>query len=406
MTPFWRAPFWLAAVIVWLGASCSRGEGSKHTRDDGPVPRAVTAEEETPAPRKGMVWIPGGVLIAGTPLDRVPRVADAEMPGEQVILHGFYIDEYPYPNEPGAIPKTGVDRDEATALCSVQGKRLCAELEWERACKGTGSTTYEYGDTYRATECATGAAGRPTPAGLHVGCKSGFGAHDMHGGAWEWTASQWGRRSAVPSESTLAVVRGGNGEPGELVGRCANAMPRSAKERAPNVGFRCCAGAPNEAEVNLRVDRGKLLERVSTKLAQGLLERASGDVAHAMPTGRPVDIDLAWLWHPIGNEELLIAGGCNGKEGHADCGVLVARMRYGSFQPIAFASSGRWLPTLRKDPDGHDVWVNGGDGRSTFGRRLAYLWGRVVVGEPERRRTPSADGGTEENEGEGQDTGR
>ena len=48
-----------------------------------------------------MVWIPSGPLVAGTPEGSLPRVADEEMPGEQVILKGYYIDVFPYPNEEG-----------------------------------------------------------------------------------------------------------------------------------------------------------------------------------------------------------------------------------------------------------------------------------------------------------------
>ena len=89
-----------------------------------------------PPPRKGMVFIPGGALVAGTPPEKLPRIADEEMPGEQVILKGFYIDVFPYPNEEGAIPLTNLSEPEAEGLCAELGKRLCTELEWERACKG------------------------------------------------------------------------------------------------------------------------------------------------------------------------------------------------------------------------------------------------------------------------------
>jgi len=52
-------------------------------------------------------------LHAGTPADRVPRVADEEPAGAPVSMSGFYIDMLPYPNEPGAIPTSNVTRDEA-----------------------------------------------------------------------------------------------------------------------------------------------------------------------------------------------------------------------------------------------------------------------------------------------------
>ena len=126
-----------------------------------------------------MIWIEPGPLVAGTPPGQLPRLADQEMPGEQVILKGFYIDIYPYPNEEGAIPLTNVSRDGAIKLCAEQDKRLCGELEWERACKGPSNTTFEYGAQYHADRCGTGneptlkpseADDRHSIAGKRSGC--------------------------------------------------------------------------------------------------------------------------------------------------------------------------------------------------------------------------------------------
>jgi sulfatase modifying factor 1 len=69
-----------------------------------------------------MVWIPPGTLLAGTPPRAVPRVADEEMAGEQVVLRGFYIDVYPYPNEAGGLPTAALTRDEASEVCDEAGQ--------------------------------------------------------------------------------------------------------------------------------------------------------------------------------------------------------------------------------------------------------------------------------------------
>jgi formylglycine-generating enzyme required for sulfatase activity len=98
------------------------------------VIRPASAAGDSGGPRPGMAWIPPGTLRVGTPADRVPRVADEEPAGTFAEMSGFYIDQLPYPNEPGAIPTTNVTRDEAEQLCAGKGKRLCTELEWERAC--------------------------------------------------------------------------------------------------------------------------------------------------------------------------------------------------------------------------------------------------------------------------------
>jgi len=337
-----------------------------------------------PLPRRGMIWIPPGALVAGTAPDSLPRIADEEIPGEQVVMKGFYIDNYPYPNEEGAIPLTSVSQAEAAGSCAEQGKRLCTELEWERACKGPKNSIYEYGDRYRPERCGTGAPRSMRPSGLRVGCSSEFGVADMHGGVWEWTSSAWGRGV----ERALATVRGGNAAAGELVGRCANAMGRPATSKSGTVGFRCCAGPKNEAEVLLHVDRTTKLEhkpQIDRGLAKLLLANLPPDAQREL--GKPEDfkIDRSWDWWPIGNEKLMIAGGCAGLGSHPACGILVVRVTLGRPKILAWAASGHWIPTLQTDLDDRDVWLFGGDELGSFRRLVAYVWGRVSVGQKERR---------------------
>ena len=393
-------------MLAILIASCTRGkEGA--LLDAGPEGASVSAGSDAtsfvwpllPAseggeivpPRKGMIWIPPGTLFAGPPPDRTPRIADEEPAGVPIELYGFYIDEFAYPNEVGAIPKTGINRDEAAGLCTGQDKRLCTELEWERACKGPSNTTYEYGESYRAAECLMGQAGRLSPSGLRVACKSGFGVHDMHGGPWEWTASTW-HRGAGPHP---AVVRGGNSDAGELAGRCANAMPIAPSTRRPDLGVRCCAGEPNRAEIKLAVQRGKTLEarRADAPFLASLVHAMKAGAPPELPAGEPFRIDRTWSWHPVGNEELVIASGCVKQKPHSFCGAGVFRMRAAGGDAsaeipslVGFASSGWWIAVVKTDHGGRDLLVFGGDGNSTYKRRVAYVWGRIAIGEPERTR--------------------
>jgi hypothetical protein len=192
------------------------------------------------------------------------------MPGEQVVLDGFFIDAFAYPNEEGAIPRTGASHAEARSLCADQGKRLCTELEWERACKGPRNLTYEYGDRHRPDLCLTGRMPRMLPSGHRVGCRSEFGVRDMHGGVWEWTASLWGRGD----DREIYTLRGGNAADGELVGRCANAMARPPSATSAQVGFRCCKGPQNAARVSFAIETGPALRvhgRLQPELVRDLL---------------------------------------------------------------------------------------------------------------------------------------
>jgi sulfatase modifying factor 1 len=329
------------------------------------------------------------MLFAGTPRERTPRIADEELPGEPIELSGFYIDEFAYPDEAGGIPKTGMNRDEAAGLCAAQEKRLCTELEWERACKGPGNTTYEYGEAYRAAECSMGQPGRLAPSGLRVACKSAFGVHDMHGGPWEWTSSVWRRGAGQQA----GVARGGNSDAGELVARCANALAAAPGSRRADLGVRCCAGDANAAEVKLAVVRGKTLEprpvdpALAERLAEALRERGLPEPA----ADEPFRIDRIWHWHPVGNEELVVAAGCSRRSPHLACGVGVFRDRGDSVEasgaaPVlaGFASSGWWMAVVKTHHQERDLWVYGGDGKWSFRRRVAYVWGRIALGEAEK----------------------
>jgi hypothetical protein len=378
-----------AALLALLPAfGCSRAEVTPAPYDaaaDAAPPWEVA--QPAPEPRPGMVWIPGGVLIAGTPPDKLPRVADEEMAGEQVVMRGFYIDTYAYPNEPGAIPTTNVTQAEAKEVCEKHGKRLCTELEWERACKGAGNTMFEYGDTYKPSMCNTGTTKALVPNGVNTGCVSAFGVHDLHGGVWNWTASRWGREGAKPDQWTL---RGGNGVAGERIGRCANGRPVKPDVRREDIGFRCCAGEPNSFEVVLAVSRGQPLEwQPPDSSIAPQLEKLAPEEIHARTRGRrPEDqykVERMWLWHPIGNEELVIGGGCSHPEGHAACGIVIARMRLDTAVLLAFVSTDWWQPTVGETETARQIFLYGGDELGAFRKRISYEWGLVGAKDKERK---------------------
>jgi len=312
-------------------------------------------------------------------------VADEEMPGEQVILKGFYIDIFPYPNEEGAIPLSNVSQAAASALCSERGKRLCSELEWERACKGPNNHRYEYGESYRAERCGTGAVSVMRPTGIRVSCRSDFGVRDLHGGAWEWTASNWGRGTS----SGLVSVRGGNSADGEIVGRCANARAERPANPSGTIGFRCCAGPPNTVEVVLDIKRGaslELLRRIDKPLLTQILDLLPAAAnAELGPRARLSVVDHQWLWRPIGNEELFATRVCSGLGRRPACGVAISRNVLGRASVLAWASSRHWLPSVETDRDVRDLWMIGGDETGTYQRLIQYRFGSVVVTLEEHR---------------------
>jgi hypothetical protein len=361
------------------GASASARPLSRPPWDAGAKPPAVP---------DGMVWIPPGALVAGTPKGSFPRAVDAEMEGEQVILKGFFISIFPYPNEEAAIPLANVTWDQARSLCEERGQRLCTELEWERACKGPDNHVYEYGDRYRPDVCGTGTDPRMLPAGLRVACRSDFGVRDLHGSLWEWTASDWGRGS----KEGIKALRGGNASSGEAVGRCANGLPRSASSKSPTIGFRCCAGSENDAKVVLHVERRPPLEPREPDAALSRRVEAALPVEARAELRRDESFRIAreWRWHPVGNEELIVAGGCTAGAPLRGCGVVVMRVVAGELMPLAWAGSGVYVPLPDAENDPRFLWVYGGDAKSHFRRLLTYSWGKVTLGGLERNVRPKA----------------
>jgi len=358
-------------------ASSTAASSNAKAGSDGTGAIVIKASGDSGAPRPGMAFIPPGTLRVGTPVDRAPRIADEEPSNQSIEMGGFYIDLLPFPNEAGAIPTSNVSREEAEALCASKNKRLCTELEWERACKGPENTAYEYGDAYRSATCGTGVSGEEAarrPTGEHVACKSGFGVADMHGAVWEWTDSAWGRGS---KDASLGVLRGGNSVAGELVGRCANAIGRTPAKKSPTMGLRCCAGAKNMGKVELTLEGKPGLTSIASPedlhdTWEPLLRTAIGTESNHFAR--------AWRWAPTTNEELVLILGCN-QIGSPTCSLAVGRTQGGRAQVLATADVGHRapLPDLARIGDARHLRIRGLDPAGTFGRDITYVYGRVEV---------------------------
>jgi len=180
-----RAPLPGAALALTLAAvlaacsSSSKESGPAASSTASAAPASPTAAAAPPAgsaaaaptatsaagagEESQVVSIPAGKLVAGTACGDHPRVPAEELAGESIELGAFTIDAYPYPNDPSKPPMTGVTQDEARQLCEARGRRLCTELEWERACKGPSNTRYEYGDRFDPKVCPSGLGAVPRP---------------------------------------------------------------------------------------------------------------------------------------------------------------------------------------------------------------------------------------------------
>jgi len=380
----------LAAVAIALAVSAVSG-CCKKAQDSGDsagstatTPASGARAGDLPAPDATgpVVRIPAGTLVAGTPCQQIPRITNEELEGVRLELGAFDIDVYPYPNDPSKPPATGVSRDEADRLCRARGRRLCTELEWERACKGPSNYTYPYGNAYKTKVC-DGSSSLLRNAGSYDSCASEFGVKALFGAVWEWTSSEWGRGGA----GGLATVRGGGAKNPTLQSRCANGQGRSPADSAADVGFRCCGGDQNTVSVNLSLDSQPILTAeaaVDSTLSSRLLSVLPASMRNV--PGFDVSLDRVWRWHPRANEELLVVRYVAKKAAPAFtfyrplvyhlCGsstVLSSKLR----GPVARMFS----PAAGADPQQISLQVETGTDKGEV--QFTYRYGAVAVKNPD-----------------------
>lgn len=369
-------------------------------RPEGPAAEAerdqlAPGAGETPpdaAPlRAGLTFaIPAGVLRAGSAPGTRGRDATAEADEVPVPLPAFTIDALPYPNDPDAAPRTGVSRDEAAALCDGEGKRLCDELEWERACEGpSGDALYGSGTTLDPAACAE------EPAR----CRGPFGPAAMGTHLGEWTASP--ARRGLGSPLATAVFRGAAASGALPLHRCASRRAAAAGTRSPHLSFRCCGGPapelpyPDERPLaRFRViddaaeQRAVLAASASlpelSAFAEGL-QRTSGDAAQAAvpdPTllhGWELVASGVLRWAPVPGEEIWML---SARGTMASLIVALHRERDGGFSHGAsFVLEGERAPIALAftPPSPRELQWSAAWGRAGEGGLVRYEEGRVVI---------------------------
>ncbi len=149
----------------------------------------------------------GGIVIQ-TPEARAMCGAENMVP---VWLKGkepwFCIDVFEFPNKACELPFVWTPPTYAKKLCELEGKRLCAQAEWNLACRadpdGGPDQRYAYGNKVDLEICHTNVRHRQAcnprsaksafdtcttdtePSGAFPKCRSRFGVFDQHGNVAE-----------------------------------------------------------------------------------------------------------------------------------------------------------------------------------------------------------------------------
>ena len=218
-------------------------------RQDEDARRTVRAQNPLPdeaviktmvAQHKEMVYVPQGTFIRGRYGSESPDMATSSEPLREVVkVPAFFMDHYEFPNKPDTKPAVRATWDQAREACATIGKRLCTDVEWEKACKGPENSIHAYGDNF---DPACGAeVGGDYILGQRSECISGYGVYDLSSGLREWTSTANARNEA------RKMVKGGLRASPARGTRCAFAVDESAVYSEATLGFRCCLNADGTA---------------------------------------------------------------------------------------------------------------------------------------------------------------
>jgi len=340
--PYQFATAFVVALAIAQAGCRTDGTGARETGPSGEAPAAsantakvVQAAENDEAPSAASapapvsadepeIEIPAGTLVVGSMPGDVGRDPVLEPALVPMDLGAYSIDRYLYPNDPGAMPLTDVTRERASALCKERERRLCTELEWERACKGPDQQPY-----------AGRAAFDPQCVEKPTGCASGFGVLGMGAQYREWTSNDVEPIEKVKEK--LSAVRGSTGDGADVDHRCARRTAVDPGAKSEVMGFRCCGGSPNAAAVRApkwlqtfrhidmsATEVGELFASVpQLSLLEGAPEffKEPDDVkrvlARAKLKDEPKGFELTTsplLWNPSPGEEILVIAGKAGKD--------------------------------------------------------------------------------------------
>jgi formylglycine-generating enzyme required for sulfatase activity len=258
-------------VIMWLlrtKADETRLPGANQTQMGQQEREKIVS---VPTPPSAMVYVPGGEFTMGR-----DDGDQYERPAHKVTVMPFFIDIYEVANEeyekfvvetgwpppptwpnmtypprsplypPGTPrkPVTGVNWEDARAYAKWAGKRLPTEEEWEFAARGTDGRLYPWGNNWRDGLANTDGVSTGM-ADVGASAASPFGALDMVGNAWEWTASDMtaypgGKLPRKPAVGTK-VLRGGSYKSNKIQATATYRFGWRASGEASyaETGFRC-----------------------------------------------------------------------------------------------------------------------------------------------------------------------
>lgn len=196
----------------------------------------------------GMVLVPSGSFIYGNG-DEQSKELESFLVDIHPVTNADYaafIEETGYRaprywederfNQPQQ-PVVGVSLNDAKKYAKWANKEILSDQQWEKAARGLDGRTYPWGEEvlgkgeHYNLDPEVGAC---QPIGSAPHNVTPFGCQEMAGFVWEWT------KTIFETGTKIRVLKGGSWADDERFIRCAAQLPVLEREKADNVGFRCC----------------------------------------------------------------------------------------------------------------------------------------------------------------------
>jgi len=213
-----------------------------------------------------LICVPAGEFLMGS-ADADFNASPDEKPQHTVYLDAYWIDQTEVTNAQYALcvtddscplifggednyPVVGVIWQNAVDYCTWAGRQLPSEAQWEKAARGMDGRLYPWGNQPPDNSLLKYDSNGAVEVGLYPAGASPYGALDMAGNVWEWTADWYDPyyydsqeiwvNPIGPDSGNYRVLRSGSWPYESWNVRSADRYGDSPFIGDYTLGFRCC----------------------------------------------------------------------------------------------------------------------------------------------------------------------